>query len=230
MRSRLFPLALTTLAPGVAACASHEHARADHDHRHGMVHRFDDAAGWAKQFDAPERDAWQKPDDVVKALAPADNAVVVDLGAGTGYFAVRLARAVHNGRVIGVDVEEGMVRYLDERAAKEGLSNLKGHLTPTDRADFGEAGPVDLVLVVNTYHHIGNRVAYFAAVKEKLSPGGRLAIVDFRPESERGPPKELKLSDTAVVEELAAAGFVLATRHDFLPDQYVLEFTARQST
>jgi len=206
--------------------AHHDGPNTHHGHAGGMPHRFEDAAAWSKQFDAPERDAWQKPDDVIAALALPKDAVVADVGAGTGYFAVRLARAVPQGRVLGVDVEADMVRFIDERAAKEGLNNLKGRLTPFERADVDDG--TDLVLVVDTYHHISDRVAYFKALLPKLSARGRLAIVDFRPSSERGPPKAMKMAPEFVQQELAAAGYVQVESHDFLPDQYILVFSPRR--
>jgi cyclopropane fatty-acyl-phospholipid synthase-like methyltransferase len=191
-------------------------------HGHGMPHRFADAAAWSREFDAPDRDAWQKPDEVIAALQLPRDARIADVGAGTGYFAVRLARAAPQGQVLAVDVEPDMVRFVDARAAKEGLLNLRGRITPTDRADIDDG--TDLVLVVDTYHHIGDRVAYFTALRAKLSPRGRLAIIDFRPTSDRGPPKEHKLADDVVQRELEAAGFARVASHDFLPDQYFLVF------
>jgi cyclopropane fatty-acyl-phospholipid synthase-like methyltransferase len=190
-----------------------------------MPHRFEDAEAWSKRFDSPERDAWQKPDDVVRALALPPDAAVVDLGAGTGYFAARLARALPGGRVLGLDVEPNMVRFMTERAKREGLTNLVARETPKDRA--GLEGPVDLVLLVDTYHHLSDRPAYFRALRSSLTPRGRLAIVDFRLESERGPPKEHRLAPERVIAELAEAGFALSGRHEFLPDQYFLVFSAR---
>jgi tRNA G46 methylase TrmB len=97
-----------------------------------VEHRFEDANRWAQVFENPERDEWQKPDEVIRALALRPDAVVTDVGSGTGYFAVRLARAVPRGRVLGVDVEPDMVRYLNERARREGLSNLSSHLGARD--------------------------------------------------------------------------------------------------
>jgi SAM-dependent methyltransferase len=206
--------------------ATHHHPEGDepggHHHGHGMPHRFEDAEAWAQEFDAPERDAWQMPDRVVEALALAPTAVVADLGAGTGYFSVRLARAVPEGRVLAIDVEASMVRYLADRAQREGLSNLLA--VEATATDPGVREAVDLVLVVDTYHHIENRVVYFAALRERLAPGGRLAIVDFRLSSDRGPPAEHKIAPEVVGEELAQAGYRLVTQHDFLPDQYFLVF------
>jgi SAM-dependent methyltransferase len=194
-------------------------------HQHGD-HRFTDAATWSKQFDAPERDAWQKPDDVIAALHVPPDAVIADVGAGTGYFATRLARAAPQGRVVGVDVEDDMVRFLNERAAQAGLANLQGRKSPTDHAAIDDG--TDLVLVVNTYHHMTDRVAYFKAMLPQWSARGRLAIVDFRVDSERGPPAAMKVGDATVEGELRAAGYAIVERHDFLPDQYFLVFAPQR--
>ena len=87
-------------------------------------HSFGDAGKWAHVFDDPKRDAWQKPHEVIQALALKPDAVVADIGSGTGYFAVRLANMVPKGRVYGVDVEPEMVKYLGERARREKRSNV----------------------------------------------------------------------------------------------------------
>ncbi len=117
-----------------------------------MPHRFEKAEEWAPRFEDPERDAWQKPDEVIAALALPPDAKVADLGSATGYFAVRLARAVPKGHVYGVDIEPDMARYLTERARHEGLNNLTAVVG--EPADPKLPEPVDLVLVVDTYHHI----------------------------------------------------------------------------
>ena len=95
-------------------------AQSPHTHQHG----FGNAEQWSKVFDDPERDAWQKPHEVIRALALKPDAVVADIGAGTGYFSVRLAHMLPKGRVYGVDTEPDMVKYLAGRATKEGLRNL----------------------------------------------------------------------------------------------------------
>lgn len=199
------------------------HTRHAHgEHHGGMPHRFENAEEWAKRFEEPERDAWQKPDEVVKALSLPADAKVADIGAGTGYFAVRLARAVPQGRVYGVDIEPDMVRYMGERAKRENLGNLEAVLGEPGDAKLPE--PVDVALVVDTYHHIGDRVVYLKRLGEKLRPGGRVVIIDFRVESPKGPPREHKLSPEQVRGELEAAGYRQTLTHDFLPDQYFLVF------
>jgi cyclopropane fatty-acyl-phospholipid synthase-like methyltransferase len=164
-------------------------------------------------------------DRVIAALELPPNARVADLGSGTGYFAVRLARAVPSGRVWGVDLEPDMVRHLNQRAADEGLSNLFSTLATPDDPLLTEA--VDLVLVVNTYHHIADRPGYFERLKAHLRPGGRVAVVDYRKgDLPFGPPDSMKLAPAEVEREMAEAGYAVTSRHDFLPHQYFLIFSA----
>jgi SAM-dependent methyltransferase len=210
---RLAGIALLALAAGLAA--------AQHGHQ-PMHQRFEDAERWARVFEDPARDAWQKPEEVIRALALAPAARVADIGAATGYFAVRLARALPQGRVYGVDIEPDMTRYLGERAERERLANLSAHLGAPDDPKLPEN--VHLVLVVNVYHHIGERPKYFSRLKSRLQAGGRVAVIDFRLDSPVGPPRRHRIAAEAVLEEMRAAGYRLAERHEFLPHQYFLVF------
>ncbi len=195
-------------------------AQAVAQHGSQPLHRqFDDAEQWARVFDDPARDAWQKPAEVIRALAP--DASVADVGAGTGYFSVRLARAVPQGRVYAADVAPGMVQHLKSRAEHEKLANLVAHQAAADDPRLPQA--VDLVILVDTYHHIDGRAAYFRKLRASLTGTGRLAIIDFRPDSPVG-PRHGRIAPDAVKAELARAGFRFATAHDFLPYQYFLVF------
>jgi SAM-dependent methyltransferase len=113
-----------------------------------------------------------------------------------------------------------MVEYLKQRAAREGLKNVVAVQASAERTNLPE--PVDLVLVVDTYHHIPDRVNYFTALKARMKPGARLAIVDFRKDSPEGPPVEFRFTPDQITAELASAGFALQTSHDFLPRQIFL--------
>jgi SAM-dependent methyltransferase len=188
-----------------------------------MDHKFDDPARYAKSFDDPARDAWQMPARVIETLALRPGQKVADIGAGTGYFSVRLARAAAAPTVFAVDLEPKMVEHLTKRAAAEGLKNVTAVQASTTSPNLPE--PVDVLLVVDTYHHIGNRPAYFSALKAKLTPGGRLAIVDFRKGvGGEGPPEAFRFTPDQVSGELAQAGFVLDQAHDFLPRQMFLVY------
>jgi SAM-dependent methyltransferase len=122
--------------------------------------------------------------------------------------------------VFAADVEPDMLRYLGERAHREHLHVLVPVAASTERPNLPE--PVDLVLVVDTYHHIDDRVAYFGKLRADLRSGARLAIVDFKPDSPTGPPVERRISAAQVTAELGKAGYSLLASHSFLPRQYFL--------
>jgi SAM-dependent methyltransferase len=190
----------------------------------GYHHRFQNAAEWAKKFDQPEREAWQKPEQILDALKLPANALVADVGAGTGYFSVRIAKRVPQGKVFAADLEPDMVSYLGERAKRENLNNINPVQASAESPNLSE--PVDVVVFVDTYHHIGNRVDYFTKLNNSLKANGRLVLVDFRmdaPDAD-APPKEHRVSIEKVTEELKAAGYKLTENYDFLPRQYFIVF------
>ena len=210
--------------------AQHQHMGGHAGHAgsgEGFHRRFDDAEKWAKEFDNPERDAWQKPEEVLDALHLQPTSLVADIGAGTGYFSVRIAKRVPEGKIFAADVEPDMVRYLGARAEREHLANLTPVQARTDATNLPE--PVDLILVVDTYHHIDDRTRYFAALQSSLRPGGRLVIIDFKADSPNGSPAHYRIPPERVGEELTAAGYMLAETIDFLPRQYGLIFKKRDS-
>ncbi len=183
-------------------------------HEHGAhgPHRLDD----------PARDAWQRPDDVMRALALAPSMTVADVGAGTGYFAVRLARALPAGAVIAIDTDPDMLRHLEERAHREHLPNLRAmRATPTSCGLAARS--VDAILVVHVWHHIAERSSYARELAAALRPGGRLIVVDYAPAGETGPPAHMRLSADAVIAELTDAGLTARRSAIALPDQYIVE-------
>jgi predicted methyltransferase len=208
----------------LAAC-SQAPAPADHPHHHHggpLVHRFENAEQWAKEFDDPARDAWQRPAEVVAALRISPGTTVADVGAGTGYFLPYLSRAVGpKGRVLALDIEPDMVRYMKERAAREGLGNVEPKLVPLDDAQL-PAGGVDRVLIVDTWHHIDGRAAYAGRLRAALAPGGAVFVVDFKLDAAHGPPREHRLSAEQVVAELGQGGLSAEVVAVALPEQYVV--------
>ncbi len=190
-------------------------------------HSFGDAEKWAQVFDDPKRDAWQKPHEVIQALALKPDAVIADIGSGTGYFSVRFAHMVPKGRVYGVDTEPDMVKHLAERAKREGLTNVTSVAGAPDDPRLPEKA--DLILMVDVYHHIENRERYFRKLRDSLKPGGRIAVIDFRMDSPEGPPKSVRIAPERVKAELKSAGYALAQEHAFLPNQYFLVFRPAKS-
>jgi cyclopropane fatty-acyl-phospholipid synthase-like methyltransferase len=185
-------------------------------------HSFGGAEKWAQVFDDPKRDAWQKPHEVIQALALKPDAIIADIGSGTGYFSARLANMVPKGRVYGVDTEPDMVKYLADRAKREGLKNITAVAgTPGDPR---LPDKVDLIIMVDVFHHVEDRDRYFRRLRDSLKPGGRIAIIDFRMDSPEGPPKSARIAPDRVKTELKNAGYALVQEHAFLPNQYFLIF------
>jgi ubiquinone/menaquinone biosynthesis C-methylase UbiE len=184
---------------------------------------FSDTERYAKNFDSAERDAWQRPADVVSALALKAGDVVADIGSGTGYFEPWLSRAVgSSGRVLALDVEPQMVEHLKQRAQQEGLLNVESRLVAPDDPGL-PAASVDRILIVNTWHHIDARTPYAEKLSRVLKPGGEIWIVDFTPESDLGPPPAHRITSAAVVAELIRAGLSAeVVEHENLPKQYLV--------
>jgi cyclopropane fatty-acyl-phospholipid synthase-like methyltransferase len=195
----------------------------DHKHAGHMHHRFEKAEEWAERFEKPERDEWQKPDEVIRFLNLNHDDKIADIGSATGYFPVRLARAVPNGFVWGMDIEPDMVRYLNERAKKEGLKNLESR--PCTESDAAIPEPVDVIFMCNTYHHVGHRIDYFSRLKKDLRKGGRLVMIDFLPgDLPEGPPAKHKIPPMTVVYELTKAGYRPTDSFVGLPYQFLYVF------
>jgi len=184
--------------------------------------RFEDAAGWSGVFDLASRDAWQKPEEVIRALRLAPDMVVADIGAGTGYFTARLANALPAGRVYAVDMEPGMVAHLQQRVVREKLGNVRVIQATSAAPGLPEA--VDLVLLVNVQGLMVSPGDYFARLKRDLKSGGRIAIIATRVDASRGTRLEMRVPPEQVVADMSRQGYVLDARHDFLEHQYFLLF------
>jgi predicted methyltransferase len=119
------------------------------------------------------------------------------------------------------------VKYLAERAKRDGLANVTAVAGKPD--DPKLPAKVDLVMMVDVYHHVADRRQYFGKIRNSLKPGGRVAIIDYKMDSTIGPPASERITPDAVKAELRAAGYALVKEHDFLPNQYFLIFRAAKS-
>jgi predicted methyltransferase len=170
-----------------------------------------DLKRWAYE-DFGLRDRWQEPQRVVASLALAPGAKVADLGSGGGYFTFRLADAVGpGGRVYAVDVDQGLLDYVRGRARRGGYAQVETVLAAPDDPRLPEA--VDLVFTCNTYHHLEDRPAYFRALRGRLRPGGRVAIVEYDGTGGLFARHHFTAPE-AILEEMAEAGYRLEKEHD----------------
>lgn len=176
-------------------------------------------------LEAPDRDLWQKPDQIMDALLIADGSTVADLGAGAGWFTIRLARRVGpNGLVYAEDIQPQMIEAIRRRVEREGLRNVRTQLgTPDDPGLPRES--LDAALMVDIYGEIEHPVTLLRNVAQALKPGGRLGIIDFKQEgSGPGPPTEERVDPEEVVRHATLAGLRLLSRERFLPYQFFLIF------
>ena len=182
-------------------------------HAHG-ADASGELAGYIARLEHPTRVAELQVERVLEHLQLSPASRVADLGAGPGVFALPLARALPEGLVYAVDVVPGQLDALRERAAAADLGNVIPVLASPDDP-FLPRGQIDCVLVVDTYHHIDERVDYFRRLRRALAPGGRLAIVEWKPGEQRmGPPPSHKLAAGVRERELREAGYRRAQRFD----------------
>jgi predicted methyltransferase len=178
-------------------------------------------------LEPPDREAWQKPDQVMDALHIAEGTTVADIGAGGGWFTTRLARRVWpNGRVYAVDVQQLMIQAIERRVQREGLSNI---VTPVLGADDDPSLPsdarLDALLLVDAFHEIERPIVWLRNAARTLKPQGRIGIIDYREgEGGPGPSREERVSPSVVISQAAAAGLKLVGEEKFLPYQYFLIF------
>jgi len=193
--------------------------------RYGNPPDLDD---YIKDLASPERDAWQKPDQVVAALGLGKGQTACDIGSGPGYFTLRLARAVGpGGFVYAVDVETRMLQALRERLEKARVRNVAPVLAVADDPLLPH-GACDLILVVNTYHHFPDRERYLERLRRSLKPRGRIVDIDYnRKPTPIGPPLDHRVARDAFLAEARQAGLALAGEPTFLPYQYFLILRAK---
>lgn len=182
-------------------------------------------------LEAPDRDRWQRPDRIMDALGVADGSVVADIGAGSGWFTIRLARRVGpQGLVYAQDVQQEMLNAISRRVQREGLNNVRPVLGRGADPNL-PANRLDAALVVDAFHEIEDRVTMLTNIAGALKPQGRIGIVDFRPEgSGPGPDPAERVSPSQVMRDAEGAGLRLVREEEFLPFQFFLIFVRGDQT
>ena len=176
-------------------------------------------------LEGPDRDEWQQPDRIMDVLEIADGAKVADIGAGGGWFTVRLAHRVGpNGKVFAVDIQQPMIDAINRRVQREGLLNVQTILGKPDDPTL-PAG-MQAVLIVDAYPQIRNPVALLKNIVKSLAPNGRVGIVDFKKEGSGGPGPaiEERLDPIQIIRDAQNAGLQLRSSESFLRYQYFLVF------
>ena len=191
----------------------------------GTVSNSDKSMAHDSSYSGEDRFQWQRPDFVISKLGDLTGKTVVDLGAGSGYFAFRLVKSA--GKVIAVDIDERMIKLLEEEKTYYSdsiQSRFEARLALPDDPKL-RSGEADAILVVNTYAYIQDRVKYFNRLRTALKPGGMLLIVDFKKRNlPIGPDKAFKVNASDVEDELAQAGYTnILTDDTSLAYQYIIK-------
>ena len=175
-------------------------------------------------LEGPDRDLWQMPGPIMDALGIAEGATVADIGAGGGWFTIRLARRVSpNGIVYAEDIQRQMLEATGRRVAREGLEAIVRTVLGTPDDPRLPAGALDAVLLVDTYHELENPVALLRNIARSLKPNGRVGVVGFKKDGlGPGPALEERADPDVVVRDAEAAGLKLVRRETFLPYQFLL--------
>lgn len=194
-----------------------KHANAANEHMHHTP-----VEELIKRFESPERDAYQQPEKVIQYLGKLKGKTVMDIGTGSGYFSVKLA--AKGAAVIAADVNDEFLDFLKKRIEKEKLKNITLRKIPYDSPSLKDQ-EVDMVLIVNTYHHIENRSEYFSKVRSGTKTSGELVIIDFfKTELPTGPAPAQKISIDEVAAELKKAGYTKFNIDvNLLPYQYIIK-------
>ena len=193
------------------------------------MHRLHgDSKAYVAMLEDPTRDAYQKPHEVIEALALREGEAVADIGSGSGYFTLRFAHHVgETGRVYGVDIDPQMVRHLNRRVRDAGLRNVHTILAEPGDPLLPDRS-VDRFVVVDTWHHIQDQARYLGLMKKMLKPGGQVVMIDFqKKELPVGPHPGMKIAREDLIRQLDTNGFRLAKEHTFLPYQYFLVFEVK---
>jgi len=179
-------------------------------------------------LEGPDRDLWQMPDQIMDALGIAEGSVVADIGAGGGWFTIRLARRVGaGGTVYAEDIQRQMLEATTRRAAREGLANVRAVLGTAQDPRLPR-GALDAVLIVDTYHELEDPDSMLRNIAAALKPQGRVGVVDFKTDGlGPGPALEDRVDPDLVIRDAEAAGLQLIGRETFLPYQFMLVFGRR---
>jgi ubiquinone/menaquinone biosynthesis C-methylase UbiE len=181
-------------------------------------------AEWLKTLDSQNRVARLKVDEAVARLGLAPGAVVADIGAGSGVFTVPLARAVPQGRVYAVDIDQGLVDHIARKAEEARAANVKPVLGAFTDPRL-PARDVDVAFIFDVLHHIEDRATYLRSLAGYLRPGGRIAVIDFHPEL--GPHKndpQLQVTRDQTREWMAAAGLRPLAEHALYDDKWYVVY------
>lgn len=185
---------------------------------------FDEVEKYIAFLERPDRADWQKPDEVVRAVGLKGDEVLIDLGAGSGYFSFRFAAALPRGRVYALDTQAEMVRHVHHRAMRGGVSNVQAQIIKPDDPKLPQGA--DLTFICDVLHHVQDRPLWLKKLHAQMAPRAKLVLIEFKSgDLPKGPPEQLKIPKAELTRLLTDAGFKLTDdKSSLLPYQEFLVF------
>jgi SAM-dependent methyltransferase len=190
----------------------------------GSLRPFAETEKYIEFLERPDRAVWQRPDAVVAALHLTGTETLVDVGAGSGYFTFRFARALPKGKVIATDIEPEMIRHVHHKVLSDGITNVRVVLA--DPRDPGVDPAADVVFVCDVIHHVDGREPWLRKLSSEMKPGAKLVVIEFKEgKLPEGPPEAVKIPKAKLISVLEGAGFSLQSdQPELLPYQTFLTF------
>ncbi|HEX6439396.1 MAG TPA: class I SAM-dependent methyltransferase [Candidatus Binatia bacterium] len=219
-------ITLLALLPMPFSAPAQDAVKRDHQQMH-QLHR--DSRAYIGMLEDPKRDAYQKPHEVLMALAIKPGEAIADIGAGSGYFTFRLAHHVGDkGKIYAVDVNPEMIVHLNRRIRELKAMNVTAILADPDDPLLAD-NSIDRFFFSDSWHHIENQTKYLSKIKKMLKPSGEVVMIDFhKKELPVGPPMQMKIDREDLIRQMGSNGFRLTKEHTFLPYQYFLVFMPNQ--
>ena len=220
-----FIFLLFTLLIFPSAATPQDAIKRDEHQMHRLHH---DPKAYIGALDDPKRDAYQKPHEVLTALALKRGEVIADIGAGSGYFTFHLAHHVGDtGKIYAVDVSPDMILHINRRIRALKVNNVVSILADPDDPLLPDAS-VNRFFFSNSWHHLDNPIKYLELMKKMLKPAGEIVMIDFhKTDLPVGPPMGMKIAREDLIKQMEDNGFRLTKEHTFLPYQYFLVFVSK---
>lgn len=186
---------------------------------------FEDVQKYIDFLERSDRTAWQKPDAVIRELHLSGAETIADIGAGSGYFTFRFARALPGGTVYAIDIEPEMLRHIHHKAVTEGIRNIEVIKSTPDDPKVPSA--VDLVFVCDVIHHVKTRDVWLKKLSTQMKKGAQLVVIEFKEgDLPEGPPPSVKIPKKKLIDMILENNFTLdMDKLDFLPYQTFLIFS-----
>src|SRR4030067_1189372 len=176
---------------------------------------FEDVKKYIDFLERKDRNGWQKPEAVISSIGLKGSEILADIGAGSGYFTFRFSKELPRGKVVAIDVEPGMIRYIHHKAKTSRIKNIEVVIASYDDPRVPEN--VDVVFMCDVLHHVKKRGEWLSKLYTEMKKSSKLILIEFKEGNiPEGPPASIKITSKEMLSLMAGAGFKLIKQHSRL--------------